>query len=50
MKIINSKIKEKVIAKFKNQQISVFMDKFVWKDILEWAKEYSKKQLEFPFK
>jgi hypothetical protein len=53
MKIINSKIKEKPMVEFKesDQQTSVvIMDKFTWKDILEWTKEYSKKQLEFPFK
>lgn len=52
MKIINSK-KEKPMVEFKesDQQTSVvIMDKFTWKDILEWTKEYSKKQLEFPFK
>jgi hypothetical protein len=54
MKLINSsKSKEKPLLGIRGTGLKrevILMDKFTWEEILRWSKEYSKKQLEFPFK
>ena len=49
MKLINSKSREKPLLKGFRSDV-IIMDKFTWRDILEWTKEYEKKQLKLPFK